>query len=180
MDVPEGKAMDVITSDVRDFLLKGTWASEADRRNAYELLDDIDETHSVAVRTARKRGFDEGFASADDWYAEKDDETLADHGLVRLPVDADGKPILPGDEVADSAGNVGKVDRIKLRPDGWHVGTYRRGSCVLPKNLRHYRKPTPAERIRAWCEAYRAKGLRDGALEELDAIAEELEGEANE
>jgi len=43
-----------------------------------------------------KRGFDEGFHSADDWYVERGDEELAAHGLLRAPRDADGTPILPG------------------------------------------------------------------------------------
>lgn len=34
-------------------------------------------------------GFDDGFASADDWYADHADE-LREHGWVRLPVGADG------------------------------------------------------------------------------------------
>ena len=46
-----------------------------------------------------KRGFDEGFNAADDWYVEKGDEELAAHGLLRAPRDADGAPILPGDLV---------------------------------------------------------------------------------
>lgn len=46
-----------------------------------------------------KRGFDEGFNAADDWYVERGDEELAAHGLLRAPRDADGAPILPGDLV---------------------------------------------------------------------------------
>ena len=46
-----------------------------------------------------KRGFDEGFNAADDWYVERGDEELAAHGLLRAPRDADGAPICPGDLV---------------------------------------------------------------------------------
>ena len=45
-----------------------------------------------------QRGYDEGFASADDWYAEHAD-AMAEHGWVKLPVDADGEVIHIGDVV---------------------------------------------------------------------------------
>lgn len=47
---------------------------------------------------AYNKGYDEGFASADDWYAEHAEE-LAEHGWARLPRDADGEPIHMGDLV---------------------------------------------------------------------------------
>ena len=47
---------------------------------------------------AYRRGFDEGFASADDWFAEHESE-LREHGWMRLPKDADGLPIHVGDRL---------------------------------------------------------------------------------
>lgn len=56
--------------------------------------------HALGVESEEyKRGFDEGFNCADDWYVEKGDDELAAHGLLRAPRDADGAPILPGDLV---------------------------------------------------------------------------------
>ena len=56
--------------------------------------------HVLGVESEEyKRGFDEGFNCADDWYVEMDGEELAAHGLLRAPRDADGAPILPGDLV---------------------------------------------------------------------------------
>ena len=64
-----------------------------------------------------KRGFDEGFHSADDWYVEMDGEELAAHGLLRAPRDADGAPILPGDMLETTRGGteVGEVTHIEYQ-----------------------------------------------------------------
>lgn len=46
---------------------------------------------------AYQRAFDEGFASADDWCAEHEDE-MAEHGWYRA-LDADSKPVMLGGDV---------------------------------------------------------------------------------
>lgn len=64
------------------------------------MLDRIDAEHESKVsywqETSYKDGYDEGFASADDYFTDKR-ETLEEHGWVKLPVDADGVPIRVGD-----------------------------------------------------------------------------------
>ena len=50
-----------------------------DRKPLGEVLADLIEPSDESYR----RGFDEGFASADDWYAQHTDEELAEHGLKR-------------------------------------------------------------------------------------------------
>ena len=63
----------------------------------------IDAEHEEACREQYNQGhndgFDSGFASADDWLAQNED-AMAEHGWVRLPVDADGVPIRVGDVMA--------------------------------------------------------------------------------
>lgn len=72
---------------------KGNQNRAAVMRRIRELCEPPDEGEEY------KRGFDEGFNAADDWYVEKGEEELAAHGLLRAPKDADGAPILPGDLV---------------------------------------------------------------------------------
>lgn len=64
-----------------------------------------------------KRGFDEGFNCADDWYVEKGDDELAAHGLFRMPRDADGAPIRLGDVLQTTRGGteVGEVTHIEYQ-----------------------------------------------------------------
>jgi len=67
---------------------------------AYAIADRIDAEHKAKVSywqgASYKDGYDEGFASADDWLAQHED-AMAEHGWVKLPVDSDGVPIRPGD-----------------------------------------------------------------------------------
>ena len=56
------------------------------------IADRIDAAHERALRES----YDCGYASADDWLAQHED-AMADHGWVRLPLDADGEPIRVGD-----------------------------------------------------------------------------------
>ena len=63
-----------------------------------DIADRIDERHERELREQYNDGFDEGFASADDWDDDHAD-ALAEHGWVKLPVDADGKVIRIGDKM---------------------------------------------------------------------------------
>lgn len=58
------------------------------------IADRIDERHERALRES----YDCGYASADDWLAQHED-AMAEHGWVRLPLDADGVPIRVGDRL---------------------------------------------------------------------------------
>lgn len=49
--------------------------------------------HTGGYERGWRDGFDEGFASADGFFVDVDDETLASHGLMRLPVDAHGEQV---------------------------------------------------------------------------------------
>ena len=61
-----------------------------------EIADAIEREAKADRVDAYTEGYDEGFASADDYFVDKR-ETLKEHGWVRLPLDADGVPIHVGD-----------------------------------------------------------------------------------
>lgn len=94
-----------------------------------------------------QRGYDEGFASADDWCAEHED-AMAEHGWVRGPIGADGKPIAKEHMVVDNGGNVGVIVETRFNDDNWFVlvdfgeGVSTRFVWFLPKSLSHYHAPT--------------------------------------
>ena len=68
------------------------------------IADRIDEKADEEATRKYLAGFDEGFASADDWMNMNEND-LSKHGWFKLPVDADGKPIHVGD-VMEYAGDV--------------------------------------------------------------------------
>ena len=88
---------EIITDELRWYLLHYPPANYADFS---AIADRIDAEHKEACRDEYNKGhndgFDSGFASADDWLAQHED-AMAEHGWVRLPVDADGVPIRVGD-----------------------------------------------------------------------------------
>lgn len=87
-----------------------------------ELCEGPDDTEGY------RRGYDEGFASADDWYAERSDAELLAHNLMRLPVGADGEDVRPGEHVYDKDGRRLYVCGITTGPFPVLV-TERGGTC---------------------------------------------------
>ena len=110
---------------------------------------------------AYNAGFDEGFASADDWYAEHAEE-LAERGWIHLPVDADGEPIRFGDEVEwqrtcsedYSVTEHGTVDGLEIYEVNGeifaHITINRNGyNNRMPSSaLRHHHAPTVEDVLR--------------------------------
>lgn len=87
-----------------------------------------------------KRGFDEGFNAADDWYVERDDEELAAHGLLRAPRDADGAPILPGDLVTHpDMGGTRRVTEVSFGVGGDRVRCPGGFETMGTSSMRHVR-----------------------------------------
>ena len=125
------------------------------------MLDRIDAEHESKVsywqETSYKDGYDEGFASADDYFTDKR-ETLEEHGWVKLPVDADGVPIHVGDVVTMQLlfGGESKplvVDRMELSHgrdgDLWCVALDTDKECWnQPSLMRHYTPPTVEDVLR--------------------------------
>ena len=97
-------------------------------------------------------GYDEGFASADDWLAQHEG-AMAEHGWARLPRDADGEVIHVGD-VMDSKvdylfdGKPFEVRALVLCEDGWEVADGRFGNRYEPDSLRHHHAPTVEDVLR--------------------------------
>lgn len=83
------------------------------------IADHIDEEHERELREQYNDGYDEGFASADDWDVDHADE-LAEHGWVRLPRDEDGVPIRVGDRL-DGYNDTTVVKGLTLSANGWDM-----------------------------------------------------------
>ena len=132
-----------------------------------EYADRIDAEHESKVSywqgASYKDGYDEGFASADDYFTDKR-ETLKEHGWVKLPVDADGVPIHVGDVVTMQLlfGGESKplvVDRMELSHgrdgDLWCVALDTDKECWNePSLMHHYTLPTVEDVLLEACKAY--------------------------
>ena len=71
--------------------------------------------------------------------AEVDEDAMEEYGWVKVPVDADGVPIRPGDElVIFETGEHIRAYDIELYDDGrWCVGDYETMDSIHPDRLRH-------------------------------------------
>lgn len=92
-----------ITKELREYA--DIWNTDRAASMAINsIANHIDAAHERELREEHTKGyndgFDEGFASADDWDVDHADE-LAEHGWAMLPRDADGVPIHVGDVLTD-------------------------------------------------------------------------------
>lgn len=175
-----------ITRELREFIddfpTNGNFGEEWGKayvRSLRSVADRIDEAYENAYREQ----VDSAENAAWESVMNADDEELERHGLVRLPVDADGEIIRPEDVVALPDGTSSMVFQLLYLCDGWVVraGNIHHSDLYLPKKLHHH-KATPAKRIRMcveWIEGcYKSHGTLDAAvLDELREIADELEGD---
>lgn len=105
------------------------------------IADRIDEEDAMKYAA----GIDEGFASADDWLNANEDD-LAKHGWVKLPVDAEGKPW----HVGDMTENKQTVQGMCLNKHGWHfLGTV---NDIDPSIHTHYQPPTVEDVLREFAQ----------------------------
>ena len=75
------------------------------------------------------------------------DESMAEHGWIRLPKDADGVPIHVGDEVEEIDCDGGhRVVELRMCESGWWVTA--NGICRRPHKYRHYHAPTVEDVLR--------------------------------
>lgn len=163
-----------ITEELRRYADK--FGESFDRDGLLGIADRIDEAHGKMLAEQRKKGFDDGVNSTLMW---DDDGWLAEHGLVRLPVDADGKPWMPGDAISSNyRGEC--INWLSYHGGGhWEYdATHSEGPIEYAK-----RPNSPAERIRRICDGL-VDWTSDGSSmisredrNELSAIADELEGE---
>ena len=126
--------------DAIDAVHAGLERENAELRQRVAVLDN--ERGNMHETDAWKLGYDEGFASADDWLADNED-AMEEHGWIRLPLDADGVPIRVGDEMVDELDESTaprKVTSLYLANDGWWVYI----GCVgrRPDRYSHHHDPT--------------------------------------
>lgn len=113
--------------------------------------------YAVGYKAGHTVGFDEGFASADDWLAEHEG-AMAEHGWVRGPIGADGKPMSDEHMVVDNGGDVGVIVETRFYGSNWFVlvdfgkGKSARFVWFLPKNLTHYHEPTVEDVLREFAD----------------------------
>lgn len=144
-----------ITDELREWMYANTKDCSDARIALRAITDRIDAEHESKVSywqdASYKDGYDEGFASADDYFTDKR-ETLKEHGWVKLPLDADGVPLKVGDVVTMQLlfGGESKplvVDRMELSHgrdgDLWCVALDTDKGCWnQPSLMRHYTPPT--------------------------------------
>lgn len=141
------------------------------------IADRIDAEHEAKVSywqgASYKDGYDDGFASADDWLAQHED-AMAEHGWMRLPVDADGEYIHIGDELEciealhPEVPARFKVQDMFYRGNGeWHLRAY--PATYDPKKCRHHHERTVEELLRD----YASRILIASCIDEEDELVAE-------
>ena len=181
-----------ITDELREY------ANIATDRDIYagarlcKIADRIDAEHRAAleklaaqVDESERIGFDQGFASADDWLAQHED-AMVEHGWVRLPLDADGVQIRLGDRLTCN-GEVCEVTSLSIDREGWNLGTDNYVFDDLrfsshPELFRHHHAPTVEDVLREFFSRYvttkETKAEDDAILAEFAAklrLAEEVD-----
>lgn len=146
-----------ITDELRERIDAVCRVSGLDCKRLTAIADRIDAAHADAVQrehmTAYDAGYDEGYASADDWMADNED-AMAEHGWYRA-LAADKTTIRIGDKVDSDHHEDGIVMGIQfyemprgirtlvaVRPDGWDVATWH-----TPDDYRHH-APTVEDVLR--------------------------------
>ena len=124
---------------------------------------------NIAVGEAYKRGYDEGFASADDWLAQHED-AMAEHGWVKGPLDADGEMWRSGD-MSDS--NWGVIEGIAYENGRWFITGHDMSAPWVPADsIRHYHAPTVEDVLRQVIACANNGMHVHGALDTEQIVAE--------
>lgn len=144
-----------ITDELREYVRHYSVAGSKKDETLTAIADRIDAEHEAKVSywqgASYKDGYDEGFASADDWLGQHED-AMAEHGWVKLPMSEDGDVLHIGELVDEklpfggyaapapidtmelSRGASGYVWMVKLDAEN--------RALVSPKLLRHHHEPT--------------------------------------
>ena len=133
-----------------------------------EFCDRIDREHERQTSEEYLRGandgYDQGFASADDWLAQHED-AMAEHGWIRLPVDADGVPIHIGDYLhCDETGrdfpcrgyccSVGKNGERRWTVECSYDAYSGTSEYASARRCRHRHAPTVEDVLREFADRY--------------------------
>ena len=168
----EGGRVKSVTQELREWAGGGTlragmsWRTARDQ--ALAIADRIDAEHEAKVAywqgASYKDGYDEGFASADDWLAQHED-AMAEHGWVKLPVDADGETIHIGDvmEWCDS-GETLTVEGIGS--DALFYIDGENAEWTAARNKRHH-VPTVEDVLREFTDAILEWSGKSGTVAEV-------------
>lgn len=165
-----------ITDELREWShgFNGPWKRNEEMLTA--IADRIDAEHEAKVAywqgASYKDGYDDGFASADDWLAQHED-AMAEHGWVRLPKDADGAPIHVGDvmewrDSGDTLEVIGIGDNTLFYVDPEGDRTY--AEWTAARNKLHYHAPTVEDVLREFALTVckdDALTIRRGVVEEF-------------
>lgn len=135
-----------ITDELREFaphLDLGKVALAGWKEALLAIADCIDAEHEAKVaywqEASYRDGYDEGFASADDWLGQHED-AMAEHGWVRGPLDADGEMWHCGD-MSDS--NWGVIEGIAYENGRWLISGHDTSAPWIPADsIRHHHAPT--------------------------------------
>lgn len=151
-----------ITDELREWMFDHTVNCSDDRIALVAIADRIDAEHESKVSywqdASYRDGYDEGFASADDYFTDKR-ETLKEHGWVKLPVDADGVPIHVGDvmEWCDPDGEVTvtcEVDAVGVECFFAWDGANGRYAQKCANVYRHHHPPTVEDVLEEFAQMY--------------------------
>ena len=129
------------------------------------IADRIDAEHEAKVSywqdASYKDGYDEGFASADDWLGQHED-AMAEHGWVKLPVSEDGDVLHVGEMVDEKLPFGGyaapaPIDTMELSRGAsgyrWMVKLDAESRALIsPKLLRHHHEPTVEDVLREFAD----------------------------
>lgn len=137
------------------------------RGDLERIADRIDAEHERQMSGEYLRGvndgYDQGFASADDWLGQHED-AMAEHGWVKLPVDADGVPIRVGNVLNPPADcdDYMPLQVVRLTYDGyeneWFFDGEAGGFCGMVgehmdvAGWTHHHAPTVEDVLREFAE----------------------------
>lgn len=155
-----------ITDELRE------WAEKNECKSYCKLLTDIadriDAEHERQCAESWMRGHDA-------WAAIDRSDAMAEHGWIRLPVDANGVPFRIGDKVGSDHYEDGTIigvnyfkapngvvrEEIAVQPNGWDAATWRD-----PEEYAHHHEPTVEDVLLEACKAYHSlliEGMSDVA-----------------
>ena len=179
-----------ITDELREYIekqIKWLDMTKVHYRNLFAIADRIDAEHEAKVSywqgASYKDGYDEGFASADDWLGQHED-AMAEHGWVKLPV-SEGGDVLHVGELVDEKLPFGgyaahaPIDTMELSRGAsgyrWMVKLDAESRALIsPKLLRHHHEPTVEDVLReftdeVWNRCCEGATASDSGIDELVA-----------
>ena len=139
-----------------------------------EIADAIEREAKANRVDAYTKGYDEGFASADDWAAQHED-AMAEHGWVKLPVSDDGDVLHIGELVDERLPFGGyaapaPIDTMELSRGAsgysWMVKLDAANRALIsPKLLRHHHNQTVEDVLREMMQNAMCQLHDDGSCE---------------